>query len=62
MLISSYQSQYQFKPNLLPMKAVIFEFIFSLGARKKKRAILVNMAPLFLRAPRGKNLNLTRYR
>jgi hypothetical protein len=40
------------------MKAAIFEVIFSLGARtlgfENKGAIFSNIAPLFLRAPRGK--------
>ena len=47
-----------FKPNLLPMKAVRFEIIFSLEARtlgsENKRIIFSNMALLFLRAFRGK--------
>jgi Transposase DDE domain len=42
------------KPNLPPMKAVIFEVIFSLEARTKgsenKGAIFQNIAPLFLRS------------
>jgi hypothetical protein len=46
------------KPNLPPMKAVVFEVIFSLEARtfgsENKRAILENIALLFLRASRGK--------
>ena len=37
-----------------------FEIIFSLGARtagrENKRAILINIALLFLRTPRGKEL------
>jgi hypothetical protein len=47
-----------FKPNLPPMKAVIFEVIFSLEARtlgsENKGAILGNIVPLFLRTSRGK--------
>lgn len=46
------------KPNLPPMKAVIFEIIFSLGARtsssENKGALLENRVPLFLRTPKGK--------
>jgi len=46
------------KPNLLPMKAVRFEIIFSLEARtlgsENKRIILENMTLLFLQASSGK--------
>jgi hypothetical protein len=57
-VLNPIDSNLGFKPNLLPMKAVLFEVIFSLGARKNNGAILLNIAPLFseprVRTLRGK--------
>jgi hypothetical protein len=48
---------FEYKPDLRPMKAVIFEVIFSLEARtsfENEGVIFSNIAPSFLRASRGK--------
>jgi hypothetical protein len=61
-LITIQSAKFLIRHEPIPIKFLLaFEIIFSLGARtgsENKRAILVNIALLFLRTPRGKELEI----
>ena len=59
-MTSSTAAEFEARQDLVAaLYRAIFEIIFSLGVRtgyENKGSILINIAPLFLRAPRGKEL------